>query len=815
MGKVKTSVPVINWVTGEPNTVYATWSFSGKHLENYTVVWEYGTGQGIWFEGSNSTASSAQSTYSVPANALYVRVKVKPNSKKHSVKQNGKSTQKAYWSGSSTSSATFVVGESRVSAPSAPSEITLENGSLTVSLSGYDNDGKNLDISVIRFQIVLNDTLVWADQLDAVYNTNLKYASFTLNGIDPTTYGHYKARCRAITASGEMSEWSEFTSDVSTRPGRVEDVAVSALSKDSVRVSWASRSPSAISATEYEVAYVKDDVTYFDTNPDEVTTVTTVGANTVRVITGLDPTDEDGDGATYFFRVRGRNDSDDNDGYGEWSDIVSTVLGTKPEPPTTWSYTSVAKIGETVTLSWVHNSEDGSKQTAAQIDITIGDVTTTIQIPGVTGLAADTSTYEYATNDLADGTTVYWCVRTKGATEEYSESSTTRSFIVYVEPTLSTGLYDDVTWYWDYLDFNTGDILGSDGIGETLITNVTKYPFVLSALAGPNTQNATTFSVEIVSNGSYETIDDVGLIKNVYIGDTVYSGFFIATSNMLTKVFRPADVDLEDGISYTITVTVSMDSGLSATKSFTFEVHWDEEELAPNAEITKNFHNYSCFIRPYCELDDGSEEMNVYLSVYRREYDGRFTAIAENLDGALRSTVVDPHPSLDYARYRVVAISKATGAVGYYDLPAEPMGGDSIIIQWDETWRAFNDSMGESADMVEQPLQGSMLVLPYNIDVSADSKPDVALVEYIGRSNPVSYYGTQRGETTRWSCEVPKKDSEMLYQIRRLAAYMGDVYVREPSGIGYWANITVSYNLQHSKMSVPVTFNITRVEGGV
>lgn len=108
-----------------------------------------------------------------------------------------------------------------------------------------------------------------------------------------------------------------------------------------------------------------------------------------------------------------------------------------------------------------------------------------------------------------------------------------------------------------------------------------------------------------------------------------------------------------------------------------------------------------------------------------------------------------------------------------------------------------------------------MLVLPYNIDISASHNVEVSLIEYIGNEHPTSYYGTQKGETGTWNCEIPKSDKETLYAIRRLANYMGDVYIREPSGLGYWAQITVSYSEQHSQMLVPITFNINRVTGGV
>ena len=101
------------------------------------------------------------------------------------------------------------------------------------------------------------------------------------------------------------------------------------------------------------------------------------------------------------------------------------------------------------------------------------------------------------------------------------------------------------------------------------------------------------------------------------------------------------------------------------------------------------------------------------------------------------------------------------------------------------------------------------------MDVSDSNKPDVSLVEYIGRKYPVSYYGTQLGSTSTWNMEIPKDDEETLYGLRRLAIWMGDVYVREPSGSGYWANVTVSFSQKHCELTIPVTLSITRVEGGV
>ena len=108
-----------------------------------------------------------------------------------------------------------------------------------------------------------------------------------------------------------------------------------------------------------------------------------------------------------------------------------------------------------------------------------------------------------------------------------------------------------------------------------------------------------------------------------------------------------------------------------------------------------------------------------------------------------------------------------------------------------------------------------MVKLPYNIDISSNNSPDVELISYIGRSHPVSYYGTQIGETASWNTEIPKSDTETLFAIRRLQRWLGNVYVREPNGSGYWANVTVQYNINHLELTIPISLTITRVEGDI
>jgi hypothetical protein len=216
----------------------------------------------------------------------------------------------------------------------------------------------------------------------------------------------------------------------------------------------------------------------------------------------------------------------------------------------------------------------------------------------------------------------------------------------------------------------------------------------------------------------------------------------------------------------------------------------------------------------YCVVNSSSLVEGVKLSVYRREFDGGFTEIATGLNNTNSTYITDPHPALDYARYRIVATTESTGSVSYYDVPNYPVGGKAVIIQWDEDWSSFEALNSEDA-LSTPTWTGSILKLPYNIDVSDRNSKDVTFVEYIGRKRPVGYYGTQLGETPTWNVSIEKDDEETIYALRRLAIWQGDAYVREPSGTGYWASVAVSFNQKHCDVTIPVTLDITRVEGGI
>ena len=830
----KASKVVLGLQQGTTRTVYATWAWSKSHTDNYKVRWYYDTGNGVWFIGEDSTVTMKQSTYSAPENAIKVKFTVKPVSKTHKVKKKKKKKKKtveysvdvAYWTADWSTAKQYKFSTDQTpETPSVPT-VSITKLKLTAEVNSYDTKTKE-----IEFQVVKNDKSVVKKGTAKVKTHHASFSCTVSAGCE------YKVRCRG-KGDKHTGAWSEFSQNAGTIPSGLDDItSVRFLSDTSVRIEW----PAVKTATSYDVEYTTD--AGFFSSSNEVQSMS-VNAPTHHVeITGLEA------GHKWFVRIRAVNEH----GVSPWTGdhALELLFGIAPSPPTTWSSTTTAVVGETTLLYWVQNSNDGSVQTQAQIKlfITFVDGSTDEQTYTVwTGSHFDihgnrieetvdniyvynldeilSNLYYGASIDLSDIEKIEWQVKTRGILASYSDWSVKRTIQVYSPPTLGLTLSNDFRLFQPeeermYLHDSSGNIL-LDNIDDPLLSNdhfddpfdiLRVLPIYVEAEAGPSNQSAISFYLTVIANESYETVDMTGQTVLVNAGDKIFTQYFDAESNILQTVLSASNINLDNNRSYNLECMVAMASGLTASSSQDFTVEWQEDEYMPDAEIGIDEDLLSAYIRPYCEDEAGNLIPGVILSVYRREFDGSFTEIATDLQNEAETFVTDPHPALDYARYRIVAVSPDTGAVSFYDAPSYPVDEPSIIIQWDEKWSTFDAS--EEDEREEPNWSGSMLKLPYNVDVSDNHDPDVGLVEYIGRSHPVSYYGTQRGETATWTTEIDKEDKETLYTLRRLAIYSGDVYVREPSGSGYWAHVTVSFSQKHLDLTIPITLNITRVEGGV
>ena len=809
--KNTTNHGIIDWVglqAGTDNTLVAAWRWDKVDTtEEYKYVWYYYTGNGIAFTGSEGTAKDKNVTWTLPSNATSVKFKVTPVSKKYKVTtgtgKTKKEVEKSHWT-ASASSYTYYCYENAITVPPEPS-INIENYNLTATLDNLDVNG-----TAIQFQVIKDNKAVFKTGIAKITTNHASYSCTVSAGSD------YKVRCRTVKYNyynaTRYSDWSGYSSSDTTVPSASTGIlSLKAMSETEVQIDWANVK----NAKNYEVEYASEK-RYFNSGETSSKTVDASVAGHAE-ITGLET------GKEWFFRVRATNDK----GASDWTAIKSIKLGKAPSAPTTWSSRTTVTTGDIIYLYWVHNSEDGSSITKSKIHWWLNGVRQAdidITPSSDPDLKDKTNVYELNTSSYTEGTTVEWQVSTKGIVSTggpynngWSEWSVKRTITVYAPPTL------------------TFDILNGEG---SSINTLKSFPFYISAVTKPLSQKPIGYHISVTANETYETVDSIGNVKIVSVNEAVYSKNFdnvqvyngsseiteedINTYDQLIKTedgwsflskFSAGNIDLANTESYTITCTVSMDSGLTVSESTIFNVSWSDEGYEPNAEIGINFEDITAMIRPYCLDENDNLIEGVKLAVYRREFDGSFIEIASDLDNTQMTYVTDPHPSLDLARYRIVSTIESTGAVSYYDVPGVPVGETSIVIQWDEQWSNFDIEDGEIPS--EPPWSGSMLKLPYNIDVRNDYNIDVAHVNYIGRKRPVSYYGTQLGETATWDVEIAKSDKDTLYALRRLAIWTNDVYVREPSGSGYWANISVSFSQTHTELTIPVTIDIVRVEGGI
>lgn len=747
------------------NTIFASWKWGKSHTKEYEVMWYYATGDGIWFVGTKSTSEFKQSTYSAPSNATKIKFKVKAISETY--KSNDKDVN--YWIGDWSTERIYNMSDNPPKKPSSAPDVELDGYKLTAK---YDN--LDLNATSIYFEVATHTSSVFQTGTAKIKNSHAEFTWTISAGKE------YKVRARSVR--GDLkSDWSEYSGSKKSIPAATKITVIKGSSNTSVYLEW----NKIATATSYEVEYAALSNTFDGTSTDfggsDETSSFTSEYNYFEK-TGLES------GKEYFFRVRAVNES----GESPWSEIKSIVIGKAPTAPTTWSSSTTVITGEPLTLYWVHNSRDASSQVAAVIQLEIDGKTEEINYVNDRPEEEKdkTSFYDINTSLYLEGTQIKWKVKTRGITGEYGEWSVERTIDIYAPPALQLSVTD---------------------VNAAPIETLDSFPFYIQATPSPDTQTATGYHLSITANEPYETVDQYGNTKLVSEGEAVYSKQFNTNANLLV-IISAENITLENNINYTVTCTVSMNSGLTAVSSVGFKVAWSDDIYVPNAEIGIDTVNYTANIRPYIEDENGELIDGILLSVYRREFDGGFVELIKDVKNTSQTFITDPHPALDFARYRIVAKTEATGKVTYTDLPGYPVGCKAIIIQWDEEWTTFDSPEAEAMEHPEWT--GSMLQLLYNIDVSENAEPDVERVEYIGRSHPTNYYGTQLGSTATWNVEIESGDSETLYALRRLQRYTGDVYVREPSGSGYWANVKVSFNQNHCELTIPVTLSISRAEGG-
>lgn len=827
--KTNQTVGIVWWKlnTDQTRQMFCAWEFDRANTDHYEInVWEdREDGYGWRVVTDKQTVSVKEVEVSASEYAKKIKIGVKPISQE-------KSGGGYYWTDGKEVTLEYDFRNNPPEMPPAPSFSIDEHNKVTVE---FQNIQETINADYIEFWFYQDTTLKYRTGMTGI-------TSFTTISLE-TGYAYYettvdaghkyqfKYRAARSVQNGEETtyiygSWSEFTEIFYSSPIAPQIINSIEAKKfvDSehgtfsygVLVKWDKVESAKYYRVEYSDYEDFHSYEYADSEPDD-------GPQLLIMNIGI--------GDRYYFRVRSINDGGISE---DWSESKLFAYGTKPAAPTTYSNVLTCNTGEDLKLYWIHNSTDGSVEEYARIQFVVTDFlhpdvtpftfskiipnerpTEERSDPGVYVINLDDEEWSSYTN----GFLLKWRVQTCGVSGEYSNFSIEREARMFIQPTITIDIKEDPN-------------------SQTSLEEISQFPFYILGNVLPKiTQESLTqiyqiplsYHIEIVSKSDYDVPDRYANTMHVSIGDIIYSESYDPDSTWddkwkLVKEMTPSDITLQNGAEYTLTVTVSMSSGLTASDSLDFSAQISDVLYNVYADVIINKETLEANIHPYCyeyllvedpEPGQPTTEpqlvQNCRLSVYRKEYNGKFVEIASDIDNTVGAYVTDPHPALDYARYRIVARNN-NGSINFADINPVKVGEPSIIIQWSEAWSKF-----QTGDIYqEEPAwSGSMIKIPYNIDVSENNNMDTSLIEYVGREHPVSYYGTQLGTTANWNCEIPAYDKEMIYNLRRLSAWTGDVYVREPSGTGYWANISVSFNIAHNAVTIPVSFSISRVEGGI
>lgn len=793
--------------------------------EEFKVVWEYrakkkGSSSQEWFLGTEETVSKLvwKSQYSPPDYANRIRVKVKPISKTYTYKSNTKSKTAHYFT-SEYSSWKEKKTDDLTNDPEEPSGVQTpevkmtESNGITISLlvTGIEPDDNTDDV---QFRLIADNKTVEEKKVDKTISTQT--ASVTFKNVDP---GHvYKIGVRAHNKTTDEYSDIVYTGEIKVMPPNVQIEEIKNHSETEIYIKLSKTNGF---AEYYEVRGSNEPNAFNNNDASAIQTWQLEGGKRYGVIP------IDAIGKKWHFQGRAVNSA----GASKWSDTVwYSGLSKKPNPPTIWSGSASGKVGDIIRLYWTHNPTDGSAQEAAKVTITnmndlatakfeykIGSDWTPVTLTagssitiGVENTKDDYGEWKIDTLNIpikgTAGCNLGWSVKTKGLNASYSDASLTRQLDFYDTPTVSLAI-------------------------EPVVD---RYPIDIKIVSSDLHSKILSYHASIVAREDYETSSMPPYQRRISKGDPIWNGYGDGI-NMSTYskdiTLQAGDAALENGVKYMLEVVTSYDSGISVTTTRNFEVSWTDEYDIPEPElfaVAYNPNDLSYRFKPACVTwpDDENYEYvpGVELSVYRLQSDGSYICLGENLTNSNKTSIVDPHPAINYQTYRVVATSVVTGECTYNDITIDMLPDPCIVIQWSDTpyqYDIFEDDDGNEVSSED----GYILKLPFNITLDESGAPEVSLVNYIGRKNPVSYYGTQQGQSRTIRTEIPKEDvrsnrydydrNDVIGKIRRLMAYTGNVYIREPSGLGCWANVNVSMNTNYNSMTIPVAFTITPVEGGI
>ena len=429
------------------------------------------------------------------------------------------------------------------------------------------------------------------------------------------------------------------------------------------------------------------------------------------------------EGVPYFFRARSADASGGD--WGEWSTPVSATPYGSPGTVTAYAPATMA-AGEQLGVTWSHDGAGTQRGWRVSLDGAI--------------VASGSDAREAVTLDgIAEGAHEVAVSVTTGGDWARSDAL---SVVASVPPE------------------------GAASVATTLAAQ--PLAVTLSADAG-----ALSAAITVTADGCAE--DELHDAQPT--GLVVWSGTFDGIAwaadgdGYAATATLPTGLDLRDGASYTVAVTLGDGStGLSsACEPVGFEVAWAHQAAAPDGAVTVDAEARTATIVP--TAPDGAAESDL-CDVWRVTPDGAYQ-IAEGR--AFGEPIVDRwapfcEPLSDWqARYRV-ATRTADGDVDFSELPYE-LRSDRLRIDW---------GVGRSVE------------LAYSLSGSDGWSKDFGAITHMDGTVGGSWSRATKRTAKLSGALVRVASADAQAALRELAQWAGPAFVRTSNGCAYMAHVTVS-----------------------
>ncbi len=680
----------------------------------------------------------------------------------------------------STATVSVTVSARPYSAPAAPSNCTATRSSDTQVSVTWTN---GTSTTGAPRSAVYVERSVDGGSFSQIASVGSSTASYTDNSTSANHYYQYRVRSYG---SGGTSSYAT-SGYVYMTPAAPSSVTVTRDSGTVVTVN--ADVSNVVTATSYNVQY---SVNSGDWSSSTSTTTFPIS---------MDP-----GGGSVQVRVQSVRDTLTSD----WTTSDSIMTTTAPYAPSV-TVPTVTATGEEVTISWVPNHPDGSAQTQAQVEVTIGSSTDTYTVSG--------STTTYSLGSYSEETTITVRVRTYGLYEDWGEWSSYYQTSVRYAPTTAFTFppYDGfvigsipLEASWDVADatgityqtlslvqsgtaiWSTSVPVGtteySIGFEQYQLSNLTDYTLrlVVGGGTGLSTTTERSFSTSWVGPGEplVETSvgDDLSVtIQVTDIGSSGESGESVTISREVGTllpgliIYGPesgsnssVSIVLSDGETSTTTAISLGGSTLGSGSRIEIDATGSATLISSTGSTTAldSIQMPTIFSSPCTVSASGTYPMTVRVTypeassfaVSRVTSDGTWVVETGLEDGG---SAHDPLPPLNTTfTYLVTAISE-TGATASTVHEAYVDSG---------TRAAYNFASGANVVFITQ----------YDFDWSESLTHDGSLYYFAGQSLPTFYQTDSKDGTYTNSFHLVTE--EAFLQLREITRAYAIGWLRTPGG---------------------------------